>query len=253
MGSTHTESGWKDGNQYFRDFRYSPTDSLWKSCPISAILHDPAVGMIYREDFHTYDLTFRWALAEDAAATQALTDVVDGGLTIVTAGGADNEECYISSIAENWLLVAGNPLWFEALFTVTEANVDDVNLIFGLSENVAVGLLVNNGAGVLANCNGVVIYKLDGGTVWRALCDSGAAQTDVADIGAFNDTAAQRVGFVYDGAGTVTPWANGVAGTPITTNLPTGAALHLVFGIKAGDTAAETLLMDSVMLASIRT
>lgn len=253
MGATHTESGWNRGNLYFRDARYSPTRSLWKSCPIDAILHDPAVGMIFRDDFHTYDTTFVWGLTEDGTATQVLLDSVDGVLEMANGAAADEEEQYVFSIAENYLLVPGNPVWFEALFTITEANVDDVNLIFGLSEDTAANLMQDAGAGPDANFDGCVIYKVDGGTVWSAMCSDGAAQTPVADIGPFLDAAPQRVGFIYDGAGTVTPYANGVAGTPIITNLPTGTAMHIVFGVKNGDTNIETLLMDAVMLASVRT
>ena len=252
MGVTHTQTGWNRGNWYSRDNRYSPTASLWKSCPIQAILHDPRVGQIWRDDFTRYDPTLDWAVVEDAAATQTLTDAVDGVLTLADTA-VDNEEQYLSSIAENWLLVAGNPVWFEAFFTLTEANVDDANICFGISDNAAADLMVDDGASMAANFDGVMLYKADGGTVWQLYCSNGAAQTVVANVGAFTSGVAQRVGFVYDGAGTVTPYVNGVAGTASITNLPAGSAMHAVMGLKAGDANAETLAVDYMQIASIRT
>lgn len=219
---------------------------------------DPASYHLFFDDFFMFDSTAtvgKYAIVEDGTPTQAQIDAAGGVLSIATDVN-NNDEAYVSSIAENWLFAASKPLWFEARVALTEANTDDANIIVGLSDTVGANTLIDNGAGPAASYDGAVWFKVDGGTVWQFETSNAGTQVTTASAGAFVSNTFYRVGFIFnpnDGTtGIVTPYLNGVRGTPQNITLAGLEEMHVLFGVKAGGAAAETLRVDYAKVIQAR-
>jgi hypothetical protein len=250
----------RGGNQFIRDNIYSGTRgaSLWELAPMLAALSDPGYYFLFQDDFRTFDTTSAtggWVIVEDGTPAQAPIDAANGVLSLAT-GATNNDEAYVSSLAENWLFAASKPLWFEARVALTEANVDDANIIVGLSDTVGADSLLDNGGGPMASYDGAVWCKVDGGTVWQFETSNAGTQVTTASAGAFVTNTFYRVGFIFDPAdgttGSVTPYLNGVAGTAHAITLAGLEEMHILLGAKAGGSNAETLRIDYVSVLAVR-
>lgn len=213
---------------------------------------DPALYHTYFDDFTMFDPTAtvgRYAIVEDGIAAQAQIDAAGGVLSIATDVN-NNDEAYVSTIAENWLFAADKPLWFEARVALTEAATDDANLIVGLSDAVGANTLLDDGAGPPASYDGAVWYKVDGSLLWRFESSNAGTQVTNANVAAFVSNTWYRVGLLFnplDGTtGSITPFLNGVKGTAHAITLAGLEEMHLVMGVKAGGGAAETLRVDYI-------
>jgi len=209
------------------------------------------------DDFFTYDTTIDWTVVEDAGATEAdkLLDAANGVLQIGCDGDAE-DECYISSVAENWLFSTTKKLFFEARVKLTEANTDDANIIVGLSDTVAADSLRDAGAGPMQSYDGAVFFKVLDEAVWQFEASNAAVQDTEASIGAFSDGAWQTLGFLYDYndgvTATITPYVDGVAGTAVSLTIAGLAEMHILLGVKAGGGNEEALLVDYVHVVTER-
>ena len=221
------------------------------------ILADPSVAFQFFDDFYTYDAT---ATVGDYAAvsdggTVVQTDAAGGVLSVPT-GGTDNNETYISSMAEVFVFNTTKKLWFEAKINLTEANTDDANIIVGLSDTVAANSLLDNGAGPMASYDGAVWFKVDGGTVWQFETSNAGTQVTTASAGTFTSATDYRLGFTYDYqdgvTGRVVPYLDGVAGAGHDITISGLQEMHILFGAKAGGGNAETLLVDYVKVVQER-
>lgn len=259
--SLRTRGYSRNGNVFYRDNVYSGTrgTSLWETAPLLAALSDPGNYFLFQSDFRTIDTTATtgdWAVVKDGVvATPSLLDAA-GGVVSVATDINNNDEIYVSSMAENWLFAPSKPLWFEARLALTEANVDDANIIVGLSDTVAANSLLDNGAGPMASYDGAVWFKVDGGTVWQFETSNAGTQVTTASAGAFLSNTFYRVGFVYDPAdgvtGSITPYLNGVEGTAQAITIAGLEEMHILFGAKAGGGAVETLRVDYVQCLAVR-
>lgn len=219
---------------------------------------DPAAYHLWFDDFFLFDPTAtvgKYAVVKDGTPTQDQIDAAGGVLSIATDVN-NNDEAYVSSIAENWLFAANKPLWFEARVALTEAATDDANILVGLSDTVGANTLLDNGAGPAASYDGAVWFKVDGGTVWQFETSNAGTQVTTANAGAFVSDTFYRVGFIFnpnDGTtGIVTPYLNGMRGTAQNITLAGLEEMHVVLGVKAGGGAAETLRVDYVKVIQAR-
>lgn len=211
----------------------------------------------YFDDFFTYDNTATvggYAEVSDAGAIAAI-DANNGVLSFATGATIENET-YVSSLQEIFKFETDKSLYFEIGFTHTEANVDDANLIFGLSDNAAANFLQDAGAGPAASFDGAVFFKVLDGTVWQFMTSNAASQASNVNIGAVTDAVFTRLGFNYDYndgvTAIITPYLNGVAGTPVNLTIAGLAEMHVVMGAKAGGANAETVLVDYVQVSKER-
>ena len=208
----------------------------------------------YFDDFFGYDNTATvgdYAEVSDAG-TIAQTDA-NGGVLSIATGATDENESYVSSIAEIFKFATDKRLFFEARVKLTEANTDDANIIVGLSDTVAADSLVDAGAGPMASYDGAVFFKVDGGTVWQFETSNAGTQLTNTNIGDFSDGTWHKLGFMYDYndgvTAIVTPYLDGVAGTAKNLTIAGLEEMHILLGAKAGDANAETLLVDYVHVA----
>lgn len=218
----------------------------------------PKDYVIYFDDFYEYDATATVGnyVAVSDGGTIAPIDSKGGALSIAT-GTVDNDESYVSSIAEDFLFETDKKLWFECRFSLTEAATDKANFIIGLSDTVGANTLVDNGAGPAASYDGVVFFKVDGGTVFQFESSNAASQVTSSDVGDFVSATNYRVGFLYDYndgvTAKVTPYIDGVqAGLAHDLTISGLAEMHILLGVKAGSAAAETLVVDYVHVVQER-
>lgn len=225
------------------------------------------------DDFTWYVTAHQWAsLAADATATVTVSDARKGILAIFT-DATDNNEAAVRSASECFLGVAGKPLWCEFLAQYTEANTDDANIAFGFSDAIAANLLQDNGAGPAASFSGALIYKVDGGTVWKTVSSNGTTQTIKTtaltaggttggyygnndgyhlmgiEIGDYTSTQMQ-VTYWYDG----NQMRDSTYNLPIVDTLTIASLTEMEVGAyaKAGSANAETLNIDYIAAGQTR-
>jgi hypothetical protein len=232
---------------------------FWDGCPA---VYRPDLAFNYLDDFYQYDATAtvgNFAVTQDGTATIAKTDAAGGVLSIATQPTTplNNDEAYLHSLSEVFLFAAGKKLWFEAKVKLTEANVDDANIVVGLSDNIAADLLVDDGAGLRTTAlDAALFYKVDGSLLWRFGTSNNATQVKNDNVRAYASNTWYTLGFYFDGTATtskITPWINGVSYTPHSIALSGLEEMHIVFGAKCGaNTQIETLLVDYVNVVQLR-
>jgi hypothetical protein len=114
------------------------------------------------------------------SGTVLMGDAANGIAVLTPSDGtvADNDEAYFASPNEVFLFAAEKPALAIARLQFTEANVDDANVFFGFMNAIAANSLVDNGGGPQASGSQAVIYKIDGGTVWRCSTRNNGVVTD---------------------------------------------------------------------------
>lgn len=219
------------------------------------------------DDFQNLD-TVRWTSVDDGATGTNTANAVAGGEVSIVSAAADNDYHYLKSAAAVFKFAASKPLWFEARFSLTEANTSAANLVFGVSSVVDSTILGDNGAGPPASYSGAVFFKVDGTMTLQFETSNAGTQVTNASVLTFVSGRTYRVGFSFDpGDGTtgiVRPYVvDETAGTLTNVtatraelgqklSLASLAAMNVIFGVKAGSASAETLKVDYVRVIQAR-
>jgi len=223
---------------------------------------DPANWITYFDDFITVPLDDNtgfptgFTIVSDAAGITG--DLVDaaGGFLRISATNTDNHETYLSSLNEAFIFATNKKLIFKCRIQLTEVNTDDANFIIGLSDTVGANSLLDNGGGPMASYDGAVFFKVDGTMTVQFETSNAGAQVTNASLGTFTSGTAVTLGFVYDyNDGTtayITPYINGVAGTAHALTIAASTEMHILMGMKNGDTNAESFLVDYIAIAQER-
>jgi len=198
----------------------------------------------FEEDFFRYnaaDWTITTTEAGGGAATEALIDFVNGVL-LVTNDAADNDCDELVNSVETFAIIRGYPLYFEFRSKVSD----------GLESNFWAGIIDQNSYFAGQSVNGIYFLKPDdennlyfGTSVLgtEVLVDTGIDVSDL-DWG--------RVGFHWDGAGTVRWFVMDdtqlvVAAGYVTTNIPEGyGTFNPGFGIRNGEAVAKLMYVDYI-------
>ncbi len=253
---SNTDAVFQFDGTYFRGPNPGSSSNMWNACPALAYA-DPNVAGFFREDFIKYHVD-EWALSQlgGGSGTVALSEVADktgvGAIVLDAAAVTATHGIQIqlgNTAGEMWDLesaTTGKKLWFEIKLQVVESN--DCNIV--------VGLHVRDTDVIDKDVDGIYFHKDDGDTNWDFASYNGGSAGEVASVGtAANDTWI-RLGFYYDGAGTLTPYVNGTAGTAITTaaRIPTEDQLTLSIGIENGDGGAvrNYMYVDYVKVVQTR-
>lgn len=205
----------------------------------------PDDAMIICDDFLKLD-TAMWASVDDSGTgTNALAASINGVMNVVTSAD-DNDYHLMTTNKAIFAFDTGFITYAKAKLSLTEANTDDANIIFGFSSITTNGILANDGAGPAASYDGAVFFKVDGTMKWMAEYSDAGTQTTDADCGTFASATSYILEIYFDGATTVYFYINGVqvhSATVVPANLDN---LYLVFGAKAGGANAETLAVDYI-------
>lgn len=140
-------------------------------------LEKAAKGFEVFDDFVRDADTGRWTLTATDSGTATYNDGAGGTVTLAPSDGtvADNDEIYLLSVNEVFKFAANKPVYCEAYIQFTEANTDDANICFGLKDAVAANTILDDGAGPAASYSGMVMFKVDGSTVWQ--CENSISTT----------------------------------------------------------------------------
>ncbi len=118
----------------------------------------------------------RWtSLEADGGSSVAAADSAEGGLDLTT-GSTDNDEVYLHTNSELFLIADDKPMSMIARLAFAEAATDDINVLCGFQSAVVVNSLQDNAGGPLATYSGAVFFKLDGELFWRFETSLGSTQ-----------------------------------------------------------------------------
>jgi hypothetical protein len=124
------------------------------------------------DDFMEYTSGDIWtSLAADAGVTAPAEGDSEWGRVQMATGATDNNEVMVRSTNEVLLFQADGSFCFLSHIQYTEANTDDANVAVGLADAAGANLLSDDGGGDNINSSGVLIFKVDGETVWRCACE----------------------------------------------------------------------------------
>ena len=199
------------------------------------------------DDFDDFDEDDDWDSTLHNVGTAALTDLVNGVL-IITTGQTENDGLELAKVAEAFMCEDCYPFYAEIRFKLSEAIQSD--FWFGL-------IIDESWFGTPDEA--IIFNSVDGDASINFITRTGAVQTltdttiDLTDLGWI------RLGFHWDGDGTVRYFviADGNAPQTIlaagshTTHIPT-TELQLGFGFLTGDDAAEAMYIDYVKVCQKR-
>jgi hypothetical protein len=237
-----TQLTWSSGNLLIEDSVLSASASIWDDCPLLAINQDPTIGLVWDEPFISY-VTTQGGLTSTATEGGSAAGGAGGYLTIVAGNAGDNDEIYVGGTHDVFTPAAGRDLWFEARAKLTEANTDDANIVIGLSTIYSADFMQDDGAGPAADYDGLIFFKVDGGTVWQTESSTSTSQTTNASAATFTSGSWVRLGIFLEGITQATFYVDGTSVGSVTVNLP-DTAFSPVIGAKNGDTNDETLYVD---------
>lgn len=239
--------------------RCGPASAMWGNAPSPAQADYETLVVEYFNDFvnevYDFDVTNDWTVTEDDAAdTQAITaDTVPGILKLTQKATTDNDGGQVNYNFEKWKLATGKKLWFETRIRCAAGDATNLDFFVGLAE-------AEDLTGVADNmpANGIGFHKEDGDTNIDASSSDNGTNLQTAAAGTLVDATWIKLGLYFDGgatgAATITPYVNGVAGTPIASvTYATMAELAPLFMVRNGDaTTTQTLEIDYVKVVQLR-
>lgn len=142
-----------------------------------AILKRRTFGFL--DDFEWFVTAHRWTSVLTDSGTAAVGDASKGILVLTPSDGsvADNDEAYIKTTNEVFLIAENKPILGECKLQFTETASGVYNAFFGFLDAIAANTLVDDGGGMKATFSGAAIYKVDGGTVWKCVSSKSTTQT----------------------------------------------------------------------------
>lgn len=99
------------------------------------------------------------------SGTVAMGDAAGGTVVLTPSDGtvSDNDEAYLATPNEVFLMATGKNIYGRARVKGTETTADKVNLAFGFQNAVGANSLIDDGGGPKVSGDTLAIYKKDGG------------------------------------------------------------------------------------------
>jgi hypothetical protein len=211
----------------------------------------------------------RWTpLTADSSSAATLVLVLAtagiGGVLSVTQDATDNDEIYFGMTKNPFKIAANKPCYYETRMQYSElaTSANNVILGWGSAATYAANGLIDDGGGPVATATMAVIYKVDGGTVWRCRSQIGAAvgQTDTVSEQTAGGSAYQALSVevlpysstnakvIYKMDGQPLTASVGGRSVPIVHDLvyTNAIAMSPIWGGKTGGANAEVILNDYI-------
>ena len=237
------------------------SNSLWSTCPWQTIKDNPGMGFTYESNFtpatvatgeRDYTLTVVGAGSATLAGANAHGGqiVLDTGATTTDKGANVNPGGATSAFI---VPSAATTSWFETLVKFTTISTAPASFI-GFSTQ-ATGLATT---GLVDGTDYIGFYSTATNTLKFTYKDGGGTQYLGSALTIYGSTTTYttaqwiKLGFKVDGLTTVTPFINGVMGTPIaaTTTYPIpDAIMNICYSIICKGTVQPTLTIDWVRFA----
>lgn len=218
----------------------------------------------YFDDFYVWrsgDYTDTNDGGTGTVAVVVAAGAAGGWLNIPTAGAAN--DYHLLSTGKVIELVASKPVIAEIRLKITEAAANSAHFVFGFSDTLTGGFMADSTGEPPASWDGSVIYKPAGAAVLKHKTSNAGTATTTANVGTFTSGEIITLGLAFDpGDGTtgiIQPFVNGMGTKSNFDKLPAHrvalASLgpcHLIFGVKASTSSAETLSVDSIGFQATR-
>lgn len=143
------------------------------------------------DDFFWYVTAHQWtSLAADTTPTLTVGDAANGVLALFT-DTTDNNEVAVRSTAELFKFGTNREIYGRCKLQYAENDTNKANLFFGFQNAIAANSMVDNGAGPRTTGSNLLIYKVDGGTVWRCQSMCNGTSTDTVSTTTAGGSTAQ--------------------------------------------------------------
>lgn len=143
------------------------------------------------DDFFWYVTAHQWtSLAADTTPTLTVGDAVNGVLALFT-DTTDNNEVAVRSTAELFKFGTNREIYGRCKLQYSENDTNKCNVFFGFQNAIAANSMVDNGAGPRTTGSNLLIYKVDGGTVWRCQSMCNGTSTDTVSTTTAGGSSAQ--------------------------------------------------------------
>lgn len=236
----------KRGNVFnFRDRDASPAEgvSLWETCPL--LVDDPSAFHEYFNDFHSYDVD-DWTLTvvdggTDNADSQVITGAA-GGVLLCTTDDAENDGPNFNLKGESFKLAAGKELWYEARIAASEATQSDIFVGLSITDTDMLGGVTD----------GVYFRKVDASAAFAFVTEKDSSETSTASVHTLVADTFVKLGFYFDGAGTVYGYVNGVLAATHTLTIPDDEELTIGFQYLTGAAGVDTFSVDYIRVRQVR-
>jgi len=179
----------------------------------------------------------------DTGAAQAIEDT-PGGVLALTVDDNALDSVNLQQNGECFKLASGKPLYFESRFAV--------NCTAIANPTVIVGLCIKDTTLAGGMTDGVYFTKDNGDANLDFVTEKNSTETKTDTGTDMVDNTFVTVGFYWDGAGNVTPYIDGEAGTVHTTNVPDDEELTISFAQLNGEASANVLRIDYVKAVQVR-
>lgn len=212
------------------------------------------------DDFTAERTDLQWIDTIADGGTAEIADGANGIMTLSVVDSTDNDEVYLESAVETFLVAANRSLYFRTRIQFTEINTDDANIAVGFANAPGADLIIDDGAGLKTTGNWFSIYKVDGETVWRANCRNSTATGAGSALGTLSNTTAGGASyqvleiFINDFDGTNVEVLYKVDGQYLTDSnnlvirhrlaISGSTEMAAFFGAKSGGANPETLNID---------
>lgn len=241
---------------------------IWWDCPIISMMSNPVVGVVDGDDFTRVQATGFPYLITGANGTFLAVPNVQHGQAILTATGADNDECFVTTnnnVAGLIKADASKKWWFEARVKVSQITLAQ-GVFVGLAEETGVGadFMTDNTMAmkVLDSIGFQIVAATNIAAIWQTMHQlTGGARAAVQAAAATASTNFVKLGMksTPNAAGTVATvrfYVDGVAlaDTVLSsaTNFPLDQVMQVTFATKCGQATANTLTLDWWKAAQLR-
>jgi len=260
-----TRAYWKNQNMTFRDVNLGPAEnaSFWQTCPLVAHF-DPSVASTFYDDFWVQPGTKaaasgNYLIVEDDSAdgTDAVLDA-RGGQYKHFADGDDNDEAYLISCAESWILTAGYSIWMEARVAFVEGSTNAGNFLVGMADAAGADMIADDGGGPIDTYDGACFWNLEGVLTRSFETSNDTTQSTATSCGSHVSGTFTNYGIWFktestsDTVAVCTPYINGVAYTARNLTLSGLEEMQFVVGAKSNGSAEESFIVDFVKIIQIR-
>lgn len=224
--------------------------NLWTTCPLAEYLHDPSIGFMIDERWHSYNAastTGDYVLTQASTGTGAISTAAPGVLELDSNSTTSTQGATLQHNKAAFLPAAGKHIWAEFKIKIVDT-YDKVELFVGLSELDTT--LIASSLNSSANHIGWECVTDDGVLVFAGEKAGTRATSSAATIA--EDTYI-KLGFYVNGVTSVTQYVNGVeAGTALATaNIPV-VALYPSFVCQSAGTNDPIMHIQGYRIFQLR-
>lgn len=207
------------------------------------------------DDFIEHLSGANWTLTADSGGTYGITDAAGGVISLLN-DTTDEDESILHTEGEVFLFAQNKPIIFGARIKLTEANVDDANILVGLVSGAVASAIGDAGAGPPSSYSGANFFKVDGGTVWQAETSLGSTQDTDTNCGAFTSGNWYElfcsIQTTSSTSATAKFYIDGSLVHTSTFTYTSATEMRFLVGVHNGGGNAETLLVDYAFCKQLR-